>query len=113
MTLAESPYPFDSSFQAVVDGSGEAEVSFDSGGIINWRVTQVSIEMPTAPVGAACYLRKRGKLVTPMIATGDVAAGDPPIFLKPGETMTVTWTGCTPGDVGTVLVIYDKVGFRR
>jgi hypothetical protein len=113
MSVAVSEFPFDQAFRGTVDAAGELVVAWDSGGIVNWNVQQVSVEMPNAPVGAACFLRKQGKLVSNMIATGDTAAGDPSVYLKPGETMTVEWTGCTPGDVGVVFVIYQKVGFRR
>lgn len=72
-----------------------------------WTVSQVSVEMPTAPIGATCYLRKNGIGITPLIPTGDAASGDPPILLRPGETMSVEWAGCTAGDVGTVYIVYD------
>lgn len=72
-----------------------------------WTVQQVSVEMPTAPIGATCALRKGGVLITPLIPTGDAASGDPPIILRPGDVLTIVFTGCTPGSIGTVLVIFD------
>lgn len=72
-----------------------------------WTVSQVSVEMATAPIGATCDVRKGGALITPLIPTGDAATGDPPITLRPGETMTVNFAGCTPGATGTVYLIYD------
>lgn len=113
MAPLTSEYPFDATYAGVVDAAGSLVVEWDSGGIVNWSVSQVTVEMPNAPVGATCELRKRGRLVSPMIATGDVAAGDPPVFLRPGEVMSVEWAGCTPQDTGRVFVIYYQVGFSR
>lgn len=88
--------------------TGEATITIQTGTRFqSWTVEQVSVEMPAAPVGASCALRKNGVLISPLIATGDVADGSPPIPLRPGETMTVEWAGCTPGDVGNVYVLYD------
>lgn len=112
MPPVESPFPFDWTRQGAVDASGDLSIEWDSGGQINWLVEQVTCEMPTAPVGATAALRKgNGQLITLMIPTGDTAGGDPPVMLRPGETMRVEWAGCTPGDVGKVYVIYRKVGF--
>lgn len=72
-----------------------------------WTVSQVSVEMPGAPIGSTCDLRKEGALITPLIATGDAATGDPPVILRSGERLTVNFAGCTVGTVGTVYVIYD------
>lgn len=73
-----------------------------------WEVTQVSTEMPTAPSGSLSIIRKNGLKVTDMISTGDVAGGDPPIILRQSDKMTIEWTGCTPGDIGTVGVFYNQ-----
>lgn len=72
-----------------------------------WVVSQVSVELATAPVGATCALRKNGALLSPLIPTGDAASGDPPVTLWPGDRMTVEFAGCNPGDVATVYAIYD------
>lgn len=77
-----------------------------------WTVSQVSIELAAAPAGAACYLRKGTRLITPLIPTGDVAGGDPPVVLRGGESLTVNWTGVTAGQAGHVLAIYEEVGHR-
>ena len=103
----------DQTFTAVVAAGGTAVVTVrPSQKLRTWVVTQVSVEMGTAPIGAACVLRKNGALVTPLVATGDAASGDPPVVLYGSDTMTITWTGCTPGDVGTVLMFYDEVSNR-
>lgn len=105
------PYPFDQGYTATVDAAGEARVPIDSGGQLSWLVTQVSIELATAPAGSTCSLRKNGKLVTPLVPTGDAASGDPPILLRPGEILAVEWTGCTPGDSADVFIVYSKIGY--
>lgn len=72
-----------------------------------WSLQQVSVEMPSAPIGATCEFRRNGFLVTPLIPTGDAADGDPPIPLRGSDVVTVKWTGCTVGAIGRVLVVYD------
>lgn len=87
--------------------SGLATVTIQPYSAMPWNVTQVSIELSSAPIGATCSLRKNGYLITPMVATGDVASGDPPVLLLPEDVMTVEWVGCTPGTLGKVLYIYE------
>jgi len=76
---------------------------------IRWQVTQVSIEMQSAPAGAQCELRHNGRFITSLIATGDAAGGDPPLPMRPGDSFTVQWTSCTPGDQGRVTWFYDEL----
>lgn len=94
------------SAQVAADGTAMITVRV-SNGIGRWTVTQVSTEMGSAPIGSTCELRKNGSMVTPMIATGDVAGGDPPVVLNAADALTVSWAGCTPGDVASAFVIYD------
>lgn len=94
---------------ATVAANGTATVDISPTSNWAWSVTQVSIEIATAPVGATCVMRLDGTFVTALIPTGDVAAGDPPVLVQPGQTLRVAWSGCTPGTVGTVLVFYDEV----
>ncbi|SRR6266540_2607250 len=91
------------------NASGRAVASIRASGMRHWNITQVSVELPLAPVGATCSIRRNGRLVSPIIPTGDVASGEPPVPLGPGDEMTVEWAGCTPGQVGSGLVIYDEV----
>lgn len=93
---------------AVVAASGKATVTIKvQNGLDTWTISQVSVEMPTAPVGSTCYIRKNTYPVSPIIPTGDTAAGDPPVRLLPADLLTIEWAGCTPGDVGKVLVFFD------
>ena len=103
----------DQTFTATADAGGTAVVTVRPGQKLRtWVITQVSVEMSTAPIGTACVIRKNGALVTPVVATGDAATGDPPVVLYGSDVLTITWTGATPGDVGTVLVFYDEVATR-
>ena len=92
----------------VVDAAGVATATVKpTSDSQTWTVTQVSVELATAPVGATCDVRKNGYLVSPAIPTGDTVAGDPPVILQSYDVLTVTWAGCTPGDVARVLVFFD------
>lgn len=101
----------EATFSVTVGADGTGFVSFGPGSrFFSWTVQQVSVEMATAPIGATCALRRggpTGTLVSPIIATGDAAAGEPFIPLRTGQELTVAYTGCTPGDVGSVYVLYD------
>jgi len=96
------------SYTAVVAAGGTATATIRvQDGIRTWTVNQVSIRMSDAPAGATAELLYNGRLVTPMIPTGDVADGSPPVILRPADTLLVQWANCTPSDVGEVLVFYD------
>jgi hypothetical protein len=90
-----------------VDASGTATATIRPTGRQTWTVQQVSISMGSAGAAASCALYKNGVAVTPLVATMDAAAGDPPVILHPSDTMTVVWTGATVGAIGSVLVLYD------
>jgi hypothetical protein len=95
--------------QGIVNAAGELTISIGPGGNQIWEITQVTLEMPTAPAGAIAELRVMGSLIAPAYSARRASAsGDPPIVLHGSETMTVEWTGCTPGDVGRILVIYRQ-----
>lgn len=101
--MAEEPY------SATVDALGRATITIWPGNLNTWRVTQVSILMETAPVGAVCRMKKNKSFVTYLIPTGDAAGGDPPLPIGPADRMTVEWTGCTPGQLGEAFVFYEVV----
>ena len=99
----------DQSYQATANASGVATVTITiSGRTRMWSVSQISTECPSAPIGATCVVRKNGSLVTPLISTGDVAGGDPPLSIRPQDVLTITWTGLTVGTVAAVYIIYDE-----
>lgn len=95
-------------YSATADAAGAATIDVTPSGSYTWVVRQVSIEMATAPAGAACTLRFNGTFVSALIATGDAAVEPPPIRVAVGDHLTVEWTGCTPGAVGSALVLYDE-----
>ncbi len=95
-------------YTVTVPASGTATVTIRTRTRLQtWILQQVSVEMSTAPIGTTCELRRNGFLVTPLIGTGDAAAGDPPVMLRGTDVVTVTWNGATPGHVGRVLVLFD------
>ena len=90
----------------VADATGRLELTFSPRGGGRWRATQVTAEMPTG-ASALCDVRLNGRLISPMVPTGDAAVGEPPIWVSPGDALTVTWTGAPAGAAGTMVVIYD------
>lgn len=99
----------DQAFTARVSAAGVATVSFKPPtSRNNYVVQQVSVEYATAPIGCTCDVRKNGRLITPMIPTGDAAGGDPPIPLGGGsDIMTINFAGGTPNDIVNVFIVYD------
>jgi hypothetical protein len=98
----------DRSYTAVVAANGQATVTIQTLKNVRWIVSQISVEMANAPSGASCEIRKNGSFITPLVASGDAATGDPPIELWPTDSATVTWKGATPGLVGKVFALYDE-----
>ena len=94
-------------YSKIVGAAGTAVITVRPPGRQIWTVTQVSNEMENAPSGAVCNLRKNGNLVTPLVATGDAATGDPPVILLPSDVMTVEWASCTQGLVGRAIIFYS------
>lgn len=97
----------------ITDAAGNCTISFRTAGQVAWDVSQITIEMPTAPAGAVAALRINDVLVTPLIPAGDAAAGDPPLPVYPGDVVSIEWTGATPGDQGKALVIYRTASYAR
>jgi hypothetical protein len=98
---------------AITDAAGVCLISFRVPGQVAWQVEQITIDMPGAPLGATADLRVNGALITPLVATGDAAAGDPPLPVYAGDIVEIRWTGATSGDQGKALVIYRTASYRR
>jgi hypothetical protein len=98
----------DDQFSSVVRSDGTAIITFTPTKNLPWLLKQTSIEMRNAPSGAVAELRKNDNLITPMVAT-DTADSDPPVPVVPGDRITVTWTGGTPGRPVSVYIIYQEV----
>lgn len=101
----------DTNYEDTVNAAGALTLTVRPRNVVTWRITQVSIEMATAPAGARAVLRKNGLYVSELIPTGDAAGGDPPIYIRPGDAMTIEWTSCTPGDRGRAFVVYDQLAY--
>lgn len=69
-------------------------------------IQQVGLSMSPARSGARGAITLNGSPITPFAATGDATAGDPPIWVRPGDEMSIDWTGCTVGDICKATVIY-------
>jgi hypothetical protein len=95
-------------YSAVVAANGTATITIRTRSVRIWVISQITVELPLAPSGATCAIRKNGYLVTPVIATGDTAAGDPPVILRQEDTLTIEWAGCTPASVGKALLFYEE-----
>lgn len=96
----------------VAPASGVVVLPFRARGSMSAEVSQVTSE--TSPrsggVSAVCSLRLNGALISPLVPTGDAASGDPTVWVRPGDEMTVEWTGLVPGTVAKMAVIYDLKG---
>jgi hypothetical protein len=101
------------SYVATVDLSGAAIITVTPTHNVPWLIYQVSAAQMSAPSGAAAVMRKNGAFVTYFVPTGDAAGGDPPVLLGPGDRLTLEWTLCTPGDVASALIFYDRIPYRR
>lgn len=99
--------PFNSA--GTVPASGTLVLAYRTRGNQLTRVTQATAEM-SGGATAACALRLNSYLISPLVPTGDAASGDPPIYVGPGDELTIEWTGATPGLTGKMVVIYDIVG---
>lgn len=104
-----SSAPFDQDYDAITGADGIATISISPvTNLRRWTVTQVSVEMPGATGFVTCTMRKNGQFITPLVASGDAAAGDPPILLNASDTLTITWAGAVPGAQARALVLYTE-----
>jgi hypothetical protein len=94
-------------YSVVIGAGGTGTVTIRTGSREAWIISQVSIELASAPSGATADMRLNGSLVTLMVAQGDAAGGDPPVTLLDTDTLTINWTGCTAGTVGKVIIFYE------
>lgn len=91
-----------------VAADGTLTLPLRASGALPWIVSQVSPEMKTGADLATGVVRFNGSLVAPFVPAADAVGGSPPVTLQPGsDTLTVEWTGATPGSIGQALFIYD------
>lgn len=103
----------DRPYSGTVGANGRLTIEIVPTSSATWEVTQVTTEMPSAPAGSSCVIRKNGLKVTDMISTGDQAGDRPSIILRQADKMTVEWSACTPGNIGTVGVFYNQYPRNR
>lgn len=73
-----------------------------------WEVTQISLEMSTAPTGCVAEIRDvMNALMSPSYSARRASASGS-LMLNPGEKITVQWTAATPGDRGRAVATYRK-----
>lgn len=113
MSLLASDLPKRLPLSGIANAAGVCTITFRSQSQVAWEVSQITIDFPTAPFGAAATLRINDSLVTPLVPVGDAAAGDPPLPVYPGDVVTIEWTGVTAGTQGKALVIYRTAAFGR
>jgi hypothetical protein len=101
----------DRDFSTIVESNGQGSITLTPTKNNPWIVTQVTTEYQNYPSGATAELRKNGALITVMFPT-DVADSDPPVFLRPGDRLVVTWFNGTPGDTTSALFIYEEGDYK-
>lgn len=76
-----------------------------------WVVRQISLISNPTSSGATCTVKwPIGIVDTSYFAgTGDVAGGDPPIYLYSGEYLELVWEGGPANGQGIASVIFDEV----
>jgi hypothetical protein len=103
--MAARPYP-PLTLSAITAATGICRVAYNPRGANTYEFNQISAEMAGASA-ATCAIRRNGALVCPIVATGDAAGGDPPVWIWPGDELTVEWTGAPVGAVGKVTAFYN------
>jgi len=93
-------------YSATCNATGAATIEIRPRGSYTWEVHQVAVEMVNAPGSATCAIRINTWLVSPVVAAGDAAAGDPPIDVTPADLMTVEWSGGIAGRICKATVFY-------
>lgn len=90
----------------LVAADGTLTITYQTRASGRVRVPQVTNEM-TGAGSAKCTLRLNNRLVTPLVAAGDAAAGDPPVWMSPGDQLSVVWSGAPVGLTGSMSVFAD------
>lgn len=100
---------FDDEKQGTVGASGELTVTFTCPLNQSWDVTQITLEMPNASASATAEIRRGTAPVAPSPdARYASAAGEPPIPVRAGQSISVLWHTAAVGAVGRVFIIYEK-----
>lgn len=103
---------FDDQQQGIVPASGELTVTFTVPLNQSWNVQQIVLEMPNASPSATAEIRKGPAPIAPSPdARYASAAGDPPVPVRAGQSISVLWHTATVGAIGRVYIIYEKLVF--
>jgi len=96
---------------ATVAANGTATVTFAQySPSLVWKVYQVSVGLNPITQGAQAFLTHDGQPVTSSaFGYSDAAAGDPPIYLRASETLTVQWTNAGVGGQATATIYYEEI----
>jgi hypothetical protein len=113
VSLSVADLPKRTPLSGITDAAGVCTIRFRVPGQVAWVVEQITVEMRDAPSGSAAFLRVNDSLVTDLIPTSDVAAGDPPLAVYPGDVVEIEWTGATPLSQGKALVMYRTASYAR
>jgi hypothetical protein len=91
-------------------GAGVGIIQNNNSGVF-WRVTQISVITIPVSSGCTCVVAPQiGFVDTAYFAgTGDVAGGDPPIYLYQGQTITLTWSAGPANGFGECTYYYDEL----
>jgi hypothetical protein len=95
------------SLNGVISAAGTLTLTFRATSRQNWIVSQVSINAPLVGGGAMAAVYRDGAFITPLVPTGDAAAGDPPVPVRYGHVLTVGWTGAVVGAAAEASIIFD------
>lgn len=90
----------------VVAGNGTALLTIQPAAQ-TWTVQQISTEATGPKIGALSYLRQNGSILSRMLAAGDVAGQSPAVTIRPGDVITVDWTGMVAGSLVKLTAIYQ------
>lgn len=96
--------------QLDASGAGESRIDNNNASTL-WVVRQLSVITAPQRAGATCTVTlPTGIVDTAYFAgTGDVAGGDPPIYLRSGEFLRLTWANGPANGTGIATYYYDEV----
>lgn len=100
MTIDQAPQT------GVVAAAGTATITYMFGRNTA-TVTQVSVDAPNVGGGASAGVYLNDSLITPLVPQGDAATGDPPVIIRPGNSLKIKYFGAAPGALIQTLVFYD------
>lgn len=91
-------------------GNGSGQI-INNNSAVMWKVEQVSVVTSPRTSGATCELTPpTGIIDTSYFAgTGDVAGGDPPIYLTHGDYITCTFANGPANGQGIVTYYYEEI----